>query len=406
MIKKPTVWITGVGTANPMGTSFEETAENLLKGKPGIVKVEEFTLPDHLSQIAGRIADIPTPEDMDKANFKRRLPQEQLLLWCCSQALHSADLWSRKSELRIGMVLGLGGEWLHNWEVDRLQGGQRVHRPTQETSSVMDMVQSQFQMHGPTATMAAACASANYALAQARQWIRMGWVDICLAGGGDMFVTPVAMSCFGNLRALSRRNDQPGEASRPFDRDRDGFVIGEGGAIFVLEAETSARRRGMEPLAEVSGFGSSSDAFHMVIPNPDPTAAIRAMRLALTDAQINPDEIGYVNAHATSTPVGDPVESKVLGEVLGPAVRHVPVSSTISMTGHLLSGAAAMNALACLVAFRHQALPPTINLFHPDPECDLCHVPKEARPHKVNLAVSNSLGFGGSNTTLVLRKVA
>jgi 3-oxoacyl-[acyl-carrier-protein] synthase II len=243
-------------------------------------------------------------------------------------------------------------------------------------------------------------------LAQGRQWIRMGWVDVCLAGAGDMFVTPMAMSCFGNLRALSMRNNDPAGASRPFDRERDGFVMGEGGVVFVLESAGHARRRGARPLADVAGFGASSDAFHMVIPSPDPAPAVAALRRALADAQVNPEDIDYINAHATSTPVGDPSECKVLTQVLGDGVRKVPVSSTKSMTGHLLSGAAAMNVLACLVALQEQALPPTINLHDPDPECDLCHVPLQAQPRPVRVAVSNSLGFGGSNTSLVLRKAA
>ena len=394
------VWITGVGTANPMGTNLQETAENLLAGKSGIRKVTEFSLPDHLSHIAGRIPELPCPEDISREVFEQLYPQERLMAWCCSEAMRTADLSTGNRPPRIGIVLGMGGDG-HNREDDR----DRKRIPLHEEESTIDLVQRHLELTGPTATVAAACASANYALAQGRQWIRMGWVDVCLAGGGDMLVTPLVMSCFGNLRALSRRNDNPEEASRPFDRERDGFVIGEGGAVFLLESERHARKRGAKPLAEMAGFGSSSDAFHMVIPSPEPAPAIMSMRLALSDARINPDDIHYVNAHATSTPVGDPAESKVLNSVLGSAIRKVPVSSTKSMTGHLLSGAAAMNALACLVAFREQAVPPTTNLHDPDPDCDLHHVPCEARPHKVNVAVSNSLGFGGSNTTLVLRKV-
>jgi 3-oxoacyl-[acyl-carrier-protein] synthase II len=402
MNEQQPVWITGVGTANPLGTSFAETADNLLRGKSGIVKVTDFSLPAHLCQIAGRLPLLPRPEEVHEDRFAGLLPQEKLFLWCCSEALRAANLSDRKQEVRIGLVLGLGGEWMHCWEVNHHQG----QPSTPKTESVIDLVQRHLRLTGPGATVAAACASANYALAQARQWIRMGWVEVCLAGGGDMFVMPVAMSCFANLRAMSRRNDTPAEASRPVDQDRDGFVMGEGGVVFVLESARHARQRGAEPLAELAGFGSSSDAFHMVIPNPDPQPAVRAMRRALSEAKVAPADIDYLNAHATSTPVGDPAESRILREVLGEAVRRVPVSSTKSMTGHLLSGAAAMNVLACLAAFHHQALPPTINLYKPDPECDLCHVPREARPHPVNVAVSNSLGFGGSNTTVVLRKVA
>jgi 3-oxoacyl-[acyl-carrier-protein] synthase II len=220
-----------------------------------------------------------------------------------------------------------------------------------------------------------------------------------------MVMTPMSLAGFGNLRALSRRNDDPPGASRPFDRGRDGFVMGEGGAMFVLESAQSARQRSARVYGEVAGCGASSDAYNMVIPSPDPEPAIMAMRQALADAEVEPDQVEYVNAHATSTPVGDAAEARVLEAVLGDSVRTVPVSSTKSMTGHLLTAAAAVEALSCLVAMEQRAVPPTINLDDPDPECDLCHVPNEARPHSVRVAVSNSFGFGGSNTCLVLKAV-
>jgi 3-oxoacyl-[acyl-carrier-protein] synthase II len=214
----------------------------------------------------------------------------------------------------------------------------------------------------------------------------------------------MALAGFGNLRALSRRNDAPAAASRPFDCDRDGFVMSEGGAMFVLERSESARRRGARAYAAVAGCGAGSDAHHMVIPSPDPQPAIAAMRQALADARVNPDEISYINAHATSTPVGDVAEARVLEAVLGESLHDVPVSSTKSVTGHLLTAAAAIEVIACLAALEHQAVPPTMNLDRPDPECRLCHVPHEARPHRIRTTVSNSFGFGGSNTCLVLRK--
>lgn len=406
MTSKEAVWITGVGTANPLGTDYATTAKNLLDGVAGIVPVTDFTLPDHLSKIAGRLKTIPVPTGFDAAEFASHSPLERLMLWCCSEALRGTGLWDRRSDMRVGLSLGMGAESMSMWEYNRKQGGTRLSDPDQDQESALDLILRKLQINGPAATVAAACASGNYALAQARQWIRMGWVDVCLAGAGDMFITPLAMSCFGNLRALSRRNEDPRGASRPFDRDRDGFVMGEGGVVFVLESASHARRRGSQPLGEFAGFGASSDAFHMVIPSPEPAPAIAAMRRALEDARLNPDDLDYVNAHATSTPVGDPAETRVLTQVLGEAVRKTPVSSTKSMTGHLLSGAAAMNALACLVAIQNQAIPPTINLYDPDPECTLCHVPLQARPQPVNVVVSNSLGFGGSNTTVVLRKVA
>jgi 3-oxoacyl-[acyl-carrier-protein] synthase II len=254
--------------------------------------------------------------------------------------------------------------------------------------------------------VAAACASGNLALALARRWLELGWADVCLAGAGDMAVTPMSLATFGNLGALSRRNDDPASASRPFDRDRDGLVMGEGGAVFVLELAGRARRRDARAYAEVAGCGGSSDAFHMVIPNSDPGPSAAAMRAALADAAIEPAVVSYVNAHATSTPVGDCAEARALRSVFGESTAHVPVSATKSMTGHALSGAAAVDAVACLAALERQAVPPTVNLDQVDPECPLCHVAREAQPHRVRVVLSNSFGFGGSNTSVVFRKVA
>lgn len=408
MYRNEPVWITGIGTANPLGLDYETTAAALLAGVSGIRRVPELSRFDHPSQIAGLTGPIPVPAGLalDEASFRRLERLEQLLLWCAVQALHHAGLWEQRSRQRIGLTLGLGAGLLTIWEEDYYRGGQRVYQPQLDQRSFLQVVQQHLQLCGPAAICAAACASGNYALALARRWIQAGWVDICLAGAGDMGVTPISMACFGNMRALSRRNDQPQAASRPFDRDRDGFVMSEGGAIFVLESATFARRRGARPYGEIAGCGASSSAYHMVIPSTDPGPVVVAMRQALREACVSPEEIDYVNAHATSTPAGDLAEAQVLQQVLGAATPQVPVSSTKSMTGHLLSGAAAMNALACLVALERQAVPPTINLDNPDPECNLCHVAHQAQERRVHIAVSNSLGFGGANTCLVLRRVA
>lgn len=399
---KRDVWITGIGTINPLGAGYAAAKEKLLAGACGITTVKDFAIPDHLSRIAGRISSIPVPEKMAAADFQKRLPLEQILLGSCIQAFESADLWDERADQDVGLALGLGAEWMFRWEHGRCQGDATASGG----QSVLRGVQSALGLQGPAVTVAAACASGNYALAQARAWIRMGWVDVCLAGAAESFVTPMSMSSFGNMRALSCRNLDPQRASRPFDRDRDGFVMGEGGGVFVLEAAEHARKRGARPYAELAGFGATSNAFHMVIPSPDPEPAVLAMRQALGDAQIDRDDVDYVNAHATSTLAGDTAECRILNMVFGERTRTLPVSSTKSMTGHLLSGAAVMNALACLVALEQQALPPTINLCDPDPQCNVCHVPNEAQPRPVRIAVSNSLGFGGSNTCIVLRKVA
>lgn len=397
------IWITGVGAATPLGCAYPEIADGFLSGQSFVRAVSTFDVSQHPSRIAGQVDHVPCPADWTPEEFARLDRNEQLIHWCTSAALRDSGWWERRGNVRIGLALGASAEWILAWEQDALRGGDRIYHPERDADSIVHVAQRRLCLSGPTASLSAACASGNYSLALARRWLELGWVDVCLAGGCDMGVTPLSMAGFGNLRALSRRNDDPQGASRPFDQERDGFVIGEGGAVFVLERASTARQRGARVYAEVAGCGASSDAHHMVIPSPDPEPAINAMRLALADAGITPTEVNYINAHATSTPVGDVAEARVLKTVFGEAVSQVPVSSTKSMTGHLLTAAAAVEALACLVAIERQTLPPTINLEHPDPECDLCHVAKHAREHRVRVAVSNSFGFGGSNTCVVFR---
>ncbi len=405
MTHETAVWITGVGAATPLGCNYDAIADGLLAGHSGVRRVETFDVADHPSQIAGQFGAVPCPPSQ-KAEAFARLPRlEQLVLWCGESALRDAGWWERRSEVRLGLILGMGAEWLIRWEEDVLHGGTQVYSPAQDCESLVSVARRKLELSGPAVTVSAACASGNYALAQARRWLEMGWVDVCLAGACDMAVTPMSLAGFGNLRALSRRNGDPAAASRPFDRGRDGFVMGEGGALFVLEAAAGARRRSARAYGRVAGCGASSDAHNMVIPSPDPAPAMAAMRQALDDAAIAPQTVDYVNAHATSTPIGDVAEANVLQGVFGDAVKRIPVSSTKSMTGHLLTAAAAVEALACVVAMQRGAVPPTINLDDPDPDCPLCHVPNTAREHPVRVAVSNSFGFGGSNTCLVLEKV-
>lgn len=399
------VWITGVGAATPLGNDFRTIADALLAGRSGIAEVRGFDSTQHPSRIAGQLAPLALPHGVLPEEFAALLPLDQLVFWCVAEALRDAGWWDGRSDVRIGLVLGLGAEWVVNWEIDGMRGGDRMYRPEPDAVPLAEFVARRLGLTGPVATVSSACASGNTALGLARRWLRLGWADVCLAGACDRGVSPLGMAGFGNLRALSRRNDEPQKASRPFDRGRDGFVLSEGGAVFVLEPADTARRRSAAVRAEVAGCGASSDAFHLVIPCPDPAPAAAAMRQALADARLNPSDLDYLNAHATSTPAGDAAETRVLADVLGAAVKSVPVSSTKSMTGHLLTAAAAMEALACLAAIERAAVPPTINLDEPDPECDLLHVPHTAQERRVRVAASNSFGFGGSNTCLVLKAV-
>jgi 3-oxoacyl-[acyl-carrier-protein] synthase II len=357
------------------------------------------------SRVAALVERVPVPAGWEEGTFAALGRAEQLFLWCATQALRDAGWWNRRNEVRIGLVLGFGAECILAWEADWNTSRSVIHAE-HESAPVIHSIHRQLGLTGPATTVAAACASGNLALALGRVWLELGWADVCLAGAGDMAVTPVALACFGRLGALSKRNADPPAASRPFDRERDGLVMGEGGALFVLEKASQAHRRGARAYAELAGCGASSDAFHMVIPNSDSTHAASAMRIALADAEVNPDEVDYVNAHATSTPVGDAAEARALRSVLGEATQRVRVSGTKSMTGHALSGAAAVDAVACLAALERQAIPPTINLDDPDPACALRHVRHQAEPQPVRVVLSNSFGFGGSNTSIVLRKVA
>ncbi len=397
------VWITGVGAVTPLGSELEEIESSLLAGRSGVSLVTRFPTEDYPSRIAAQVGDLPAPPGCDSRAFAARPRLEQLAHCCAEKALRDAGLWGRHLESRVGLVLGLGAEWMLLWEDDHLAGGNRLFDPELDRESTVERVRRGLDLSGPALALSAACASGNHAVELGRHWLRLGLVDYCIAGACDLAVSPIGLATFGNLRALSRRNSDPSAASRPFDRDRDGFVLGEGGVVFVMERSGDARRRSARPYAEVAGCGSSSDAHHHVIPSPDPAPAVAAMRRALADARVNCDQVDHVNAHATSTPVGDAAEAAVLRVVLGASTDRIPVSSTKSLTGHLLTAAGAFEALACLTALRHHAIPPTINLD--DPDVDLCLVANEARPHHVRVAVSNSFGFGGSNTSLVLRAV-
>jgi 3-oxoacyl-[acyl-carrier-protein] synthase II len=400
---EPAISITGVGALSSLGSDFAEISASLLAGRSGIREVSGFDASQHPCRIAGQVTLPACPPELDPTVYASLSPIEQSVVWCCVQSLRDAGLWAERQQLRIGLVLGLACEWMLHWDTDYRLGGNLLCDPAADRPATVDKTLNMLGLSGPGLTIAAACASGNHALAQACQWIEMGWVDVCIAGACDVGVTPCSLAAFGNLRALSRRED-PLTASRPFDSARDGMVLGEGGATFVLERNDRARARGRDAYAVVAGVGITSDAHHLVIPSADSTQAIRAMRQGLAAAQLNPDDVDYVNAHATGTPVGDACEARSLQAVLGSHVAEVPVSSTKSMTGHLLCAAAAIEALACLTAIHHGVIPPTINLDQVDPECDLCHVPNVARERRVRVALSNSFGFGGHNSSLILRQ--
>jgi 3-oxoacyl-[acyl-carrier-protein] synthase II len=399
------VWITGIGTVTPLGNSLNNIARNVLAGHSATRQVFDRQGDNLVPFVGAEVDQVPVPTAVDPTSFAALPKLQQMALWSAATALGDAGLRQDVDQLRIGIVLGQGGEWYRQWLGDWQRHGDLIRHPERKHETLVSFVQSELGLAGPSASVGSACASANFAVELGRQWVRRGLVDICLAGSSEI-ACPITRANFHNLRALSRNLADPKHASRPFDADRDGFVMGEGAAIFVLESASSARRRSAPCYAEVAGFGASSDAAHMVIPSENPVPAAAAMQAALASARVEPHEIDYVNAHATSTTVGDRAEARALRLVFGSDTAKTPVSSTKSMTGHLVSAAAAIEAVICIAALQRQAIPPTINLDHPDPDCDLCHVRNQAIDTKVRVTLSNSFGFGGSNTSLVLKKVA
>lgn len=403
MAQQCEIWITGIGCATSLGLDFKTLADNVLAGKSGVAAVPRFENTGHVSRIAAVLPELPCPTGFSAEEFARQGRWQKLLLWCSVNALRDAGLERHR---RVGLVVGIGAEGMQQWELGPDAGGDDIRRPESDGLGLVGTLRSLLQITGPSTTVAAACASGNVAFGIARQWIEMGLVDVVLAGGCDLGATSMSLATFGNLRALSERNADPTRASRPFDADRDGFVVGEGGALVVLESADRARKRRARVYGSMLGYGARSDAFHIVAPSDDATHAAAAVTAALRDASLDAADVDAINAHATSTPTGDPFEVRALHRAFGPAVANVRVSATKSMTGHMLSGASAVEAVIALASIERQAVPPTINLDRVDPTCELRHVPNVAQECKVDVILSNSFGFGGSNTALVLGRVA
>ena len=398
------IWITGVGVGCPMGFSLAEFSKMLLEGKSAVRKVELFDITNHPSQIAAYIDAVPASKKIPNETFRSRSKAEQLYIHCMGQAIADADIEKELTRKNCGLLLGTGSDWLLSWEENFFLGGDNYKLPGRETAPYFQFAKDLYQIEGPVLQVSTACASANHSLIFGANWLKMGLVDICIVGACSINVTPITLASFGNLRALSRRNDAPEQASRPFDKGRDGFVLGEGGAIFILEKASHAKNRRASCHGKILGGGFSSDAFHPVIPNPDTSQIEIAIKNALNNSQTNLDAVDYINAHGTSTPVGDAGEANAIRNVFANQFRNIPVSSIKSMAGHALAASSAIEAAACLVALQQQAIPPTINLENLDPACDLNHVANTTVEKKLKRVVSNSFGFGGSNSCIVLGK--
>ncbi len=406
------VVVTGLGAITPLGLSVTENWQGVMAGKSGIGPVTQFDATGFPSTIAGEVRGFDPSLYVSEKEARKMDRFIQLGLAAGVEAIKDAGFEVTEANAdRIGVVIGSGIGGVRTIEETARQyfekGARRIS-PFYIPMSIINMISGNlsilYGLKGPNLSMVTACATSTHAIGEAGRIIEYGDADIMVAGGAEAAVTPTSMAGFGNAKALSGRNNEPEKASRPWDRERDGFVLSEGGAVVVLEELNHAKARGARIYAELVGFGMSGDAYHMTSPPEDGEGAARCMERALHNARANAEEIAYINAHGTSTPLGDKAETRAIKRVFGDAARRIAVSSTKSMTGHLLGAAGAIEAIYTTLAIYHQVAPPTINLDTPDVDCDLDYVPHTARPMEIPLALSNSFGFGGTNGTIVLRR--
>jgi 3-oxoacyl-[acyl-carrier-protein] synthase II len=409
------VVITGLGAVTPLGLGKEAYWGGLVAGKNGVGLITHFDAAEFPVRIAAEVRGFDPDAFMDRKEARRMDRFAQFGVAAARMALDDAGLEiTPENAPRVGVLVGSGIGGLASLEQQAQvlfeKGPNRVS-PLLITMMIADMAAGHISIltgaKGPNSTVVTACATGAHALGDSMEILRRGAADVMIAGGTEAAITPLSVAAFGNMKAMTARyNDDPGHASRPFDKERDGFVMGEGAGVVVLETLEHACRRGAHIYAELAGYGMSGDAFHMTQPAPEGDGVVRAMRAALENAGVALDEVGYVNAHGTSTPFNDKNETAAIKAVFGEHARSLAVSSTKSMTGHLLGAAGAIEAIACALAIERETLPPTINYEHPDPECDLDYVPNTARPARVDAVVSNNSGFGGHNAVLVLRRFA
>jgi len=405
------VVITGLGAVTPIGNDVSTFWKNMISGVSGIDYVTAFDTSEYTTRIAGEVKNFNPEDYMDRKEAKRVDRFIQFAIAATKQALAQADLdISKMDATRAGVYIGSGIGGLATLEENHkilLEKGPRRVSPFMVPMMIANMasglVSIEIGAKGPNSSVVSACATGTHAIGDAAEIIRRGRADVMIAGGSEATIRPLAFAGFGNMKALSTRNDEPQKASRPFDLNRDGFVMGEGAGILVLESLEHAKKRGATILAEVAGYGMSGDAYHLTAPAPEGEGAARAMKEALLDADLDPTEVDYINAHGTSTDYNDKFETLAIKSVFGDYAYKVAISSTKSMTGHLLGAAGGVEAIACVLAIREGIIPPTINYETPDPDCDLDYVPNEARKANVRVAMSNSLGFGGHNATIILK---
>jgi len=403
--------VTGVGAVTPIGDTVDATWDSMMHGRGGISRITRFDPSPYESQMAGEVKDFDPTKYMDRKDARRTDRFAQFASAAASQALTDSKLDIAKEPERIGVSIATGVGGLETLVEQVLlmekRGPSRLSPflvPMLMANAGSAQVSMQFGLKGPNLTHVSACASSAHAIGECAAIIDRGQADVMVAGGAEAAVLPLAIGAFSTMHAMSRRNDDPEHASRPFDKDRDGFTLSEGGAVVILEEYLHALARGAHIYGELVGYGATSDAYHITSPSPEGEGNARSMKMALAGAKLEPTAIDYINAHGTSTQPNDREETAAIKQVFGEHAYKLLVSSTKSMTGHLLGAAGALEAIACLLALRDGCIPPTINYTTPDPALDLDYVPNTPRPREIKTALSNSMGFGGHNATLIFTK--
>jgi 3-oxoacyl-[acyl-carrier-protein] synthase II len=411
LLKKRVV-ITGLGAVTPLGIGVDIFWKSLLEGKSGIARITRFDPSDYATQIAGEVKDFDPTQYIDKKEAKRMDRCTQFAIAASKMALDDSGLDLEQEDLgRIGTIIGtgIGGmDTLHDQYKTLFEKGPGRISPFFVPMMIANMPAGQtsitFGLQGPCSCVVTACATGTNSIGDAFKIIQRGDADVMVAGGTEAAVSPAAVAGFCAMKAMSTRNSEPEKASRPFDKDRDGFIMGEGAGVIVIESLEHAIARGARIYAEIAGYGTNADAFHITAPAPEGAQAAKCMAMALADAGIKPEEVDYINAHGTSTPLNDKNETLAIKSLFGNHAKNVSVSSIKSMTGHLLGAAGGIEAVATALTLVNDIMPPTINYDNPDPELDLDYVPNHAREKKVRVALSNSFGFGGHNATILVKK--
>jgi 3-oxoacyl-[acyl-carrier-protein] synthase II len=406
------VVITGIGLVSPLGTGNKKNWDALLQGKSGISRISKFDVSQYSSQIAGQVSGFDPLEFMDKKDLRKMDLFIQYAFAAAEMAVRDSGITSERLQgERTGVYIGsgIGGiGFIEETHKILLEKGPSRVSPFFLISTIINEASGQvsikYRAKGPNSATATACTTSTHAIGDSFRIIARGDADIMIAGGAEAPITPLGVAGFCAMRALSVRNDEPEKASRPFDAERDGFVVSEGAGVVIMEALDLALKRDADIYAEVVGYGMSADAFHVTAPSLDGEGAAQCMKMAIQDSGIDSTEIDYINAHGTSTPYNDKIETLAIKKVFGDHAYKIGVNSTKSMTGHLLGAAGALEVAFSVLSLKNQIMPPTVNYEHPDPECDLDYVPNKARPADFRYALSNSFGFGGTNGTLILKK--